>query len=78
MFASGGIRNGIEVAKSIALGATLGGLASPLLKLANVSAEAAYQGLKGITAQLRVAMFGIGAANLGQLAGTPFLEKIDD
>ncbi|HZQ10336.1 MAG TPA: type 2 isopentenyl-diphosphate Delta-isomerase [Anaerolineae bacterium] len=73
IFASGGIRNGIEIAKCIALGATLVGLASPLLKLANVSAEAATEGIEALCAQLRVAMFGIGASNLTTLRDTPCL-----
>lgn len=34
IIASGGIRNGLEIAKSIALGAQLGGMASPVLKQA--------------------------------------------
>ncbi len=36
LFASGGLRTGIDIAKCIALGATLGGLASPFLKAANI------------------------------------------
>ncbi|MCC7162220.1 MAG: type 2 isopentenyl-diphosphate Delta-isomerase [Anaerolineae bacterium] len=75
IFASGGIRNGIDVAKCLALGATLVGLASPLLKLADVSSEAATLGIRGLAAQLRVAMFGIGAENLSALRDTPFLYK---
>lgn len=34
IISSGGIRNGVEIAKSIALGAQLGGMASPVLKRA--------------------------------------------
>ena len=75
LIASGGIRDGIEVAKALALGATLAGLASPLLKLANVSPEATLAGLTALSAQLRVTMFGIGAANLAALRYTSFLEK---
>ncbi len=63
-------------AKALALGATLGGLASPLLKLANISAEATAAGLEALVTQLRVAMFGIGATNLDALRDTSFLEKI--
>ncbi|MGE5138950.1 MAG: alpha-hydroxy-acid oxidizing protein, partial [Rudaea sp.] len=76
IFASGGIRDGIEIAKAIALGATLAGLASPLLKLADVSADAALRGLQAIADQIRVAMFGIGALDLDHLSGTPFLEAV--
>lgn len=73
LFASGGIRNGIEIAKCVALGATLVGLASPLLKLANISTETAIGGIHQLVAQLRVAMFGIGAQNLTSLRDTPHL-----
>lgn len=76
-FASGGIRKGIEIAKCVALGASLVGLASPLLKLANVSAESAADGIRALVQQLRVAMFAIGAKNLSELAYTPHLRKIN-
>ncbi len=76
VFASGGIRNGIEIAKCVALGASLVGLASPLLKLANISTEHTIEGIHALGTQLRVAMFGIGAANLDALRHTPHLVKI--
>ncbi len=76
VLASGGIRDGIDVAKCIALGATLAGLASPFLKRADVSAESAIEGARALSAQLRVAMFGIGAPNLAALRDTPRLVKI--
>ncbi|MGB8648743.1 MAG: type 2 isopentenyl-diphosphate Delta-isomerase [Anaerolineae bacterium] len=76
IFATGGIRDGVEIAKTVALGATLGGLASPMLKLANLSADVARAGLEAIVAEMRVAMFGIGAANLPALRDTPFLEQV--
>lgn len=75
IFASGGIRNGLEVAKCLALGAALVGLASPLLKLANLSARDTVQGIEQLTAQLRVAMFAIGTRDLEALRDTPALEK---
>lgn len=76
LFASGGIRNGIEIAKCIALGASLVGLASPLLKLANISTEHTIEGIHALTTQLRVAMFGIGAPDLNALRHTPHLVRI--
>jgi isopentenyl-diphosphate delta-isomerase len=75
LFASGGIRNGIDVAKCIALGAALVGLASPLLKLADISSEETIKGILTLGTQLRVAMFGIGAPDLASLCNTPLLEK---
>jgi isopentenyl-diphosphate delta-isomerase len=76
LIASGGIRDGIEVAKCIALGAILVGLAAPMLKLADRGVEATIEGIKLIEEQLRTAMFGIGAANLDALRNTKHLEKI--
>jgi isopentenyl-diphosphate delta-isomerase len=76
LIASGGIRQGLDVAKAIALGASLGGLASPLLKLANISVEETVTGIQSLCAQLRVAMFAIGALNLATLRDTPFLQKV--
>ena len=76
IFASGGIRNGIEIAKCIALGATLVGLASPLLKLANISTETTIEGIRALVMQLRVAMFGIGAQDMAALRDSPHLVKI--
>jgi isopentenyl-diphosphate delta-isomerase len=75
IFASGGIRNGIEIAKCVALGATLVGLASPLLKLANISTETTIDGIHALVTQLRVAMFGVGAPDLAALRDTPHLMK---
>lgn len=75
ILASGGIRDGIQVAKALALGAALAGLASPMLKLADVSGDAVAEGINVLCDQLRVAMFGIGAKNLDELRGTRFLEK---
>jgi len=76
LIASGGIRDGVEAAKCIALGAALVGLASPMLRLADRGVEEVIAGIKLIEEQMRTAMFGIGAANLGALRDTRYLEKI--
>lgn len=76
LIASGGIRDGVEVAKCIALGASLAGLASPMLKSADLGVETTIEGIKLIEAELRAAMFGIGAKNLAALQNTKHLEKI--
>lgn len=76
LFASGGMRDGVEAAKAIALGATLVGLASPLLKLANLSVEDVIEGIERLADELRVAMFGIGARTLADLRDTPHLERV--
>lgn len=72
VFASGGIRDGIEAAKSIALGATLVGLAGEFLRVADRDGVAGVVDLAGvITDELRVAMFCSAAGDLQALAKTP-------
>jgi isopentenyl-diphosphate Delta-isomerase len=67
VFASGGLRTGIDIAKCLALGATLGGMASPYLKAAVHSAEDVVQVIKEIQAEIRVCMFASGVRNLEEL-----------
>lgn len=67
IFASGGLRDGIDLAKCIALGATLGGMAGPLLKAAAASTETVIETLRLLKKQLEVTMFACGAANLSAL-----------
>ena len=64
LFASGGIRDGIEAAKCIALGASLVGLAGEFLRAADRDGAAGVAELAAtITDELRVAMFCAGAAS---------------
>jgi len=75
IFASGGIRSGIDIAKAIALGASLGGMANPFLKAAVESKEATIQTIQEIMHEMRVCMFAAGVANIEQLRQTP-LERV--
>jgi isopentenyl-diphosphate delta-isomerase len=70
VFASGGIRTGIEIAKSISLGASLGGMASPFLKAAAISALTTIQTIQEITREIQVCMFAVGAMNINDLQKT--------
>jgi isopentenyl-diphosphate delta-isomerase len=74
---SGGIRTGIDVAKVLALGAHAAGIAAPLLGPATVGADEVVGVLEEIIDELRIAMFCIGAADLGALRDTPLLRRID-
>jgi isopentenyl-diphosphate delta-isomerase len=77
VFASGGVRDGIDAAKAIALGADLVGLARPFLEAAARSEEAAVGAARLVVEQLRVAMFCAGAATVDDLRRVR-LERTDD
>lgn len=67
IIASGGIRNGVEVAKAVAMGASLAGMALPLLKPATESWQAVKAHLEKIISQMEDAMFLVGARNVREL-----------
>ena len=71
--ATGGVRNGLDAAKALALGADLVGLARPLLERALVSEEATVAWLEGFVAELRTALFLVGAATPADLKRAPYL-----
>ncbi len=75
VIASGGIRTGIDLAKAIALGARVGGIAIPLLKPATTSVAAVVEYLIAIREELRIAMFCIGTLDLARLEGSPHLKR---
>lgn len=64
---SGGVRSGIEVAKAIALGADLVGLALPFLKPATKSRRAVEEKLAQLARELKIAMFCLGAKDIKDL-----------
>jgi isopentenyl-diphosphate delta-isomerase len=67
IFASGGLTNGVDGAKCIALGATLFGLARPLLRAATESVQAVEDEVAVIVGQLRAVMLCTGAQTLNAL-----------
>jgi isopentenyl-diphosphate delta-isomerase len=74
VIASGGLRSGMDLAKVLALGADLGGLAGPFLKAANVSAQAVVDLAAEMADVLRTVMFSVGIRDLPTLKGTPALQ----
>ncbi len=64
IFASGGLRDGLDIAKCLALGATLGGMAGTILKAPAESSEKAAELLRLTQAQIRTAMFATGISKL--------------
>jgi isopentenyl-diphosphate delta-isomerase len=67
VFASGGLANGVDGAKCLALGATLFGMARPFLRAATVSANAVSEEIAVALGQLRAVMLCVGAADLNAL-----------
>ena len=76
VFASGGLKDGLDIAKCIALGATLGGMAGNFLKAAAVSNEKAAELINLTHKQIQVTMFGCAAKNLPGL-GKIQLQRTD-
>jgi isopentenyl-diphosphate delta-isomerase len=75
IFASGGLKDGLDIGKCIALGATLGGMAGQFLKAAAVSTEQAIEIVKLTTKQIQVTMFTAGADTLEALKTTKLMER---
>lgn len=72
VIATGGIASGLDVAKSIALGATAAGIARPVLQALLEGGRArALAFLDGVEAELRAAMLLVGAGDLKALREAP-------
>ena len=76
LIASGGLRDGMEVAKAIALGADLAGLAFPFLQAASESEAALDELIELLVAEIKTVLFCTGNANLTELKRSQSLLKI--
>lgn len=76
LIACGGLRSGVDVAKSIALGADIGSMARPMLVAADQGEEALDAFIEQTLTELRICMFGIGAADVEALKGTSALTPV--
>jgi isopentenyl-diphosphate delta-isomerase len=74
ILASGGLKDGLDIAKCIALGATLGGMAGRFLKAAAISPEKTIDRVKLTKRQIQVAMFAAGAGDLNALRNVTLRE----
>jgi isopentenyl-diphosphate delta-isomerase len=68
IIATGGIRNGLDAAKAIALGASCAGIAHTILKPATKSKQATLFELETIIKELRASMFLVGADEISKMA----------
>ncbi len=71
---SGGVRNGLDAAKCIALGADLVGMAYPFLEPATVSPEKVAEKVRRISRELKICMFCLGVKTIGELRRVPLLK----
>ncbi len=70
IIASGGLRSGLDIAKCIVLGATLGGMAGPYLKAAVKSLQAVLDEIEITRTELQIAMFATGLDSIPALQQT--------
>ncbi len=73
LIASGGLKDGVDVAKCLALGASLCGLAGPLLRAADQGVDAVVERLGELTDTVRVALFATGCASIADAQSRPIL-----
>ncbi|NEO21614.1 type 2 isopentenyl-diphosphate Delta-isomerase [Moorena sp. SIO4A5] len=76
LIASGGLRNGLDVAKAIALGADIAGLALPFLQAAAESVDAVDALVQLLMAEITTALFCTGNATLSDLKQSNALKKL--
>jgi isopentenyl-diphosphate delta-isomerase len=73
LIASGGLRNGLEVAKCVALGASMAAMAYPFLQTAAQSRESLFAFADTILTELKSTMFLVGAKNIAALASSRYI-----
>jgi isopentenyl-diphosphate Delta-isomerase len=78
IFASGGLHDGVDAAKCIALGAVLCGFASPILKAAAVSTDETIRLIHALQQEIRICLFACGKTSLKDFQGDQTILQIED
>jgi isopentenyl-diphosphate delta-isomerase len=76
LIGSGGLRHGLDVAKAIALGADIAGLAWPFLQAAAESEAALHALVEVLIAEITTVLFCTGNATLSQLQHSRALQRL--
>jgi isopentenyl-diphosphate delta-isomerase len=71
---SGGVRNGLDVAKAIAMGADLVGMAYPFLAPATESPGKVAEKVRRTVRELKICMFCLGVKTIAELQRVPLLK----
>ena len=77
LIASGGLRHGLDVAKAIALGADIAGMALPFLQAAAESEDALHTLAEVLIAEITTVLFCTGNATLKQIKCSGALQRIE-
>lgn len=72
---SGGVRNGIDIAKAMVLGSDMVGIASPFAKAAMKSALEVERLIERYVMELKTTMFGVGVSDVEQLENADLIEQ---
>ena len=73
VIASGGIRTGIDIAKTLSLGAAMASIAHPFLVAAAQSPDAVYAKIQELKREIQTAIFLTGARNIRELRSKPLI-----
>jgi isopentenyl-diphosphate delta-isomerase len=67
LIGSGGVRNGLDLAKALACGAHIAGIAYPFLAAADHGADRVVQRIRRTIEELKICMFCVGARTIDEL-----------
>jgi isopentenyl-diphosphate delta-isomerase len=73
LVASGGLRTGLDVAKAVGLGATIAGMAAPILRAAEAGEAEVDRLIAQVMLEIRATLFGVGASSVDRFRRRPRL-----